>query len=205
MRSCKRRCDEPMFQGKSLQNNWIDRIENSLNLDELEAVRVSIFGKKGELAKAFARLKDASAEEKPKIAKELNALKQMLTKAFESKRAELEEKRLQERLEREDTFYFEDGKLLRTHTSPVQIRTMMKQKPPIRMISPGAVFRRDFDLTHTPQFHQVEGLMVDKKGRVSFANLKWILEDFLHAMFGMSMCASGQASSPSPNPQRRWT
>jgi phenylalanyl-tRNA synthetase alpha chain len=84
----------------------------------------------------------------------------------------------------QDTFYFKDGSLLRTHTSPVQIRTMLKQKPPIRMISPGAVFRRDYDLTHTPMFHQVEGLVVDDEGKVSFANLKFILESFLIHMFG---------------------
>ena len=84
----------------------------------------------------------------------------------------------------QDTFYFKDGTLLRTHTSPVQIRTMLKHKPPIRMISPGAVFRRDYDLTHTPMFHQVEGLVVDDAGKVSFANLKFILESFLISMFG---------------------
>lgn len=84
----------------------------------------------------------------------------------------------------QDTFYFKDFKLLRTHTSPVQIRTMMAQKPPIRMIAPGTVFRRDFDLTHTPMFHQVEGLLVDDADKVSFANLKFILEDFLQHMFG---------------------
>jgi phenylalanyl-tRNA synthetase alpha chain len=84
----------------------------------------------------------------------------------------------------QDTFFFKDGELLRTHTSPVQIRTMLEQKPPIRMIAPGAVFRRDFDLTHTPMFHQIEGLVVDSKDVVSFANLKAILTDFLHYMFG---------------------
>jgi phenylalanyl-tRNA synthetase alpha chain len=84
----------------------------------------------------------------------------------------------------QDTFYFKDEMLLRTHTSPVQIRTMMTTKPPIRMIAPGAVFRRDYDITHTPMFHQVEGLLVDKEGQVSFANLKFILEDFLKYMFG---------------------
>jgi len=84
----------------------------------------------------------------------------------------------------QDTFYMNDGTLLRTHTSPVQIRTMLKQKPPIRMISPGAVFRRDYDLTHTPMFHQVEGLVVDEAGKVSFANLKFMLESFLVEMFG---------------------
>ncbi|NPA55789.1 MAG: phenylalanine--tRNA ligase subunit alpha [Epsilonproteobacteria bacterium] len=84
----------------------------------------------------------------------------------------------------QDTFYMNDGMLLRTHTSPVQIRTMKKQKPPIRMISPGAVFRRDYDLTHTPMFHQVEGLVVEDKDKVSFANLKFMLESFLVEMFG---------------------
>ena len=84
----------------------------------------------------------------------------------------------------QDTFYNKDNTLLRTHTSPVQIRTMMSQKPPIRMIAPGTVFRKDFDLTHTPMFHQIEGLVVDKSGEVSFANLKHILTEFLQHMFG---------------------
>lgn len=84
----------------------------------------------------------------------------------------------------QDTFYTNDGRLLRTHTSPVQIRTMQSQKPPIRMIAPGAVFRRDFDITHTPMFHQVEGLVVEEGSRVGFANLKYILKDFLRYMFG---------------------
>jgi len=84
----------------------------------------------------------------------------------------------------QDTFYLKDNMLLRTHTSPTQIRKMKNTKPPIRMISPGAVFRRDLDLTHTPMFHQVEGLVVQNEGEVSFANLKYILEDFLHYMFG---------------------
>ncbi|MFV0481563.1 MAG: phenylalanine--tRNA ligase subunit alpha [Campylobacteraceae bacterium] len=84
----------------------------------------------------------------------------------------------------QDTFYFKDSMLLRTHTSPVQARTMLSQTPPIRMICPGPVFRPDLDLTHTPMFHQIEGLVVDKKGVVSFANLKSILEEFLVYMFG---------------------
>ncbi len=84
----------------------------------------------------------------------------------------------------QDTFYTNDSMLLRTHTSPVQIRTMQNVTPPIRMISPGAVFRRDYDLTHTPMFHQIEGLVVDESGKISFANLKYILEDFLKYMFG---------------------
>jgi phenylalanyl-tRNA synthetase alpha chain len=84
----------------------------------------------------------------------------------------------------QDTFYNKDNTLLRTHTSPVQIRTMLKTKPPIRMIAPGTVFRRDFDITHTPMFHQIEGLVVDEEDKVSFANLKHILVEFLKHMFG---------------------
>jgi len=86
--------------------------------------------------------------------------------------------------EMQDTFFCKDGAVLRTHTSPVQIRTMLEQKPPIRMIAPGAVFRKDYDLTHTPMFHQIEGLVVDQKGEISFANLKAIMSDFLRHMFG---------------------
>ncbi|MCX2716548.1 phenylalanine--tRNA ligase subunit alpha [Helicobacter sp. MIT 21-1697] len=84
----------------------------------------------------------------------------------------------------QDTFYFKDSMLLRTHTSPVQIRTMQSQDIPIRMIAPGSVFRRDYDLTHSPMFHQVEGLVVEQKDKISFVHLKYILEDFLHYMFG---------------------
>ncbi|MDR2151456.1 MAG: phenylalanine--tRNA ligase subunit alpha [Helicobacteraceae bacterium] len=86
--------------------------------------------------------------------------------------------------EMQDTFYMNDGMALRTHTSNVQIHAMLSQKPPFKMIAPGAVFRRDYDLTHTPMFHQVEGLVVDEKGAISFANLKHILEDFLNSFFG---------------------
>ena len=84
----------------------------------------------------------------------------------------------------QDTFYNKDYTLLRTHTSPVQIRTMLSQKTPIRMIAPGTVFRRDFDITHTPMFHQIEALVVDDAGKVSFANLKHVLVEFLQHMFG---------------------
>ncbi len=80
-----------------------------------------------------------------------------------------------------DTFYFPDGRLLRTHTSPVQVRVMQKQAPPIRVIVPGRVYRNDSDMTHTPMFHQVEGLVVDEG--ISFANLKAILHGFMKALF----------------------
>jgi len=80
-----------------------------------------------------------------------------------------------------DTFYLPDGRLLRTHTSPVQIRVMKRQPPPVRIVAPGRVFRSDSDQTHTPQFHQVEGLLVDEG--VTFADLKGMLSTFVNAYF----------------------
>lgn len=82
----------------------------------------------------------------------------------------------------QDTFYFSDKVLLRTHTSPMQIRTMEVRQPPVRIIAPGKVYRRDSDITHSPMFHQVEGLLVDRG--VTFADLKGVLTAFVHQMFG---------------------
>jgi phenylalanyl-tRNA synthetase alpha chain len=88
--------------------------------------------------------------------------------------------------EMHDTFFFApdahgERKLLRTHTSPVQVRTMLAQKPPIRIICPGRTYRTDFDQTHTPQFHQVEGLVIDREANLG--NLMWLLEEFCKAFF----------------------
>jgi phenylalanyl-tRNA synthetase alpha chain len=80
-----------------------------------------------------------------------------------------------------DTFYFPDGRLLRTHTSPVQIRSMRAQRPPLAVIAPGRVYRMDSDMTHTPMFHQVEGMAVGEN--VSFANLKGMLHTFVERFF----------------------
>ncbi len=85
----------------------------------------------------------------------------------------------------QDTFYFNDDLVLRTHTSPVQIRTMTKQKPPIRIVAPGTVYRRDSDLTHSPMFHQIEGFLVDEK--VTFGDLKGVLTHFLNEFFGAGL------------------
>jgi phenylalanyl-tRNA synthetase alpha chain len=82
----------------------------------------------------------------------------------------------------QDTYYFNDQVLLRTHTSPMQIRVMEKRRPPVRIIAPGKVYRRDSDMTHSPMFHQVEGLLVDRG--VTFADLKGVLTEFVHQMFG---------------------
>lgn len=228
---------------------WYDAIKNAQSVEEIEQIRIDIFGKKGVLAAEFANMKLLDAEAKAKVAQELNIHKTSLGDELTYKKNELLSMELEAAMRAEaidvsmfsktsqsgalhpvmqtmdriveyfsamnfaiktgtmvendfnnfealnlpkhhpardmqDTFYFKDEMLLRTHTSPVQIRTMMSQKPPIRMIAPGAVFRRDYDITHTPMFHQVEGLLVDKEGSVSFANLKYILEDFLRYMFG---------------------
>jgi len=225
------------------------KILQAESLEELEKVRIELFGKKGVLAAEFAKMKDIPGREKKAFAEGLNKQKALLQETFDSQYEKLKAEEIERLLKDEaidvslysniaqkgalhpvmetmdkiidyfvalnfsvesgsmveddfhnfealnlpkyhpardmqDTFYFKDGGLLRTHTSPVQIRTMLKEKPPIRMIAPGSVFRRDYDLTHTPMFHQVEGLVVDEKGKVSFANLKAILTDFLHYMFG---------------------
>lgn len=91
-----------------------------------------------------------------------------------------------------DTFYLANGKLLRTHTSPVQIRAMRRGKPPFRLIAPGRVYRCDSDMTHTPMFHQVEGLMVDEG--VSMAHLKGMLQAFFSAFFEQSLEVRFRAS-----------
>ena len=82
----------------------------------------------------------------------------------------------------QDTFYIEENIVLRTHTSPVQVRVMEKVRPPVRILSPGKVYRRDSDISHTPMFHQIEGLMVDKG--ITFGDLKGILTAFLKRVFG---------------------
>ncbi|NVK45097.1 MAG: phenylalanine--tRNA ligase subunit alpha [Rhodobacteraceae bacterium] len=98
-----------------------------------------------------------------------------------------------------DTFYMHRGEgdnrppnVLRTHTSPVQIRSMISQGAPIRIIAPGRVYRSDYDQTHTPMFHQVEGMAIDKD--ISMANLKWVLEEFYTAFFGTKVKTRFRAS-----------
>ena len=91
-----------------------------------------------------------------------------------------------------DTFYFGDGRLLRTHTSPVQIRAMQQRTPPFRLIAPGRVYRCDSDVTHTPMFHQVEGLLIDKQA--TLAGLKGLLEDFFAYFFGRQLAVRFRAS-----------
>lgn len=85
----------------------------------------------------------------------------------------------------QDTFYFSEDVVLRTHTSPVQIRTMLEHEPPVRVVAPGTVYRRDSDITHSPMFHQIEGFLVDRK--VTFGDLKGILTTFINEFFGQGI------------------
>ncbi|HEX5960694.1 MAG TPA: phenylalanine--tRNA ligase subunit alpha [Rhodanobacteraceae bacterium] len=106
-----------------------------------------------------------------------------------------------------DTFYFGDGRLLRTHTSPVQVRTMQGRQPPIRIIAPGKVYRSDSDQTHSPMFHQVEGLLVDESA--TFADLKGTLSAFANAFFGRDLAMRLRPSyfpftEPSAEVDIRW-
>ena len=102
-----------------------------------------------------------------------------------------------------DTFYINEHTVLRTHTSPVQVRTMETQDPPIRVICPGRVYRCDSDLTHTPMFHQVEGLVIDQD--VSFADLKGMVQDFLNVFLKKNWpCVFVLRIFPSPNLRQKW-
>src|SRR5690554_3970972 len=213
---------------------------------ELDDVRVSFLGKKGQMTELLKGLGKLSAEERPQAGQAINVAKEEIQGLLNARRDTLMAAEMNARLEAEridvslpgtavkpgnlhpvtqtiqrieqyfgqlgfavkegpeveddfhnfdalniptnhparadhDTFYFTPHTMLRTQTSGVQIRTMENEQPPLRIISPGRVYRNDYDQTHTPMFHQVEGLMVDTD--VSFAELKGILHDFLHHFF----------------------
>ena len=221
-------------------------IAKTQNLQEIEDLRVSFLGKKGELTALLKGLGNLSKEQRPKMGEAINRAKVSIQTLLTDKKNHLELVALKKRLLAEkidvslpgrhaemgglhpititlnriqslfakngfevalgpeieddfhnftalnipqhhparamhDTFYFDKNTVLRTHTSPVQIRTLEKQKPPLRIIAPGRVYRCDSDITHTPMFHQVEGLIVDK--HANFAQLKGLLIDFLRAYF----------------------
>jgi phenylalanyl-tRNA synthetase alpha chain len=212
----------------------------------LDALRVQLLGKKGQLTAQLQQLGKLPPAERAARGAEINTLKQRLQAAIEARSGELQQAAIARELEggridvtlpgrgeargglhpitrtrlrieelfvragffvaegpeieddfhnfealniprdhparaMHDTFYLESGQLLRTHTSPVQIRTMLQQQPPLALIAPGRVYRCDSDVSHSPMFHQVEGLLVDEG--VSFANLKAVLHEFMEAFF----------------------
>jgi phenylalanyl-tRNA synthetase alpha chain len=237
----------------TLQAGLLASIDAARDLPQLEQLRVDALGKKGSISQQMARLGTLPADGRKAFGQAVNAIKERVTEALESRKAVLETEALSARLETEradvtlpvrpgaealgrihpvsqvfdecveifadlgfdvaegsdietdemnfdklnipaehparqehDTFYFPakpDGSrlLLRTHTSPVQIRTMQSRKPPIRIIAPGRVYRSDSDQTHTPMFHQIEGLVIDETTHMG--HLKWVLEEFCKAFF----------------------
>lgn len=220
------------------------------DMSALDAVRVRVLGKKGELTAVLKQMGKLSAEERPVMGQMANAVRAKLEDALEKRRAALDAAALESKLEaeavdvtipgktvemghqhpmnrvlqevkeifigmgyqivdgpeieeaaynftklnieedhpsrdRSDTFYFDDDDsvLLRTQTSPMQIRVMEQQKPPIRMLAPGRVFRKDeADATHSPMFHQIEGLVVDEG--ITMGDLKGALETLIKRLYG---------------------
>ena len=232
---------------------WRNKIDKAGNLEELEAVRIALLGKKGEITQLMKTLGALDPEARKAAGQALNAAKEAVAEAIEERKLALQDADLDHRLEAErvdvtlparpaevgrihpisqtveeivaifgemgfsvaegphieddfhnfaalnippehparqeqDTFYLPerpDGSrmLLRTHTSPVQIRTMQKQRPPLRIIAPGRTYRCDYDATHSPMFHQVEGLVIDEATHMG--HLKGCLIEFCRAYFGV--------------------
>lgn len=231
---------------EALREEGIAAVNAATDLPELDALRVSLLGRKGSLTTQLKELGRLPESDRPDAGKAINDAKRDLAAAIAERRAALQAKELEDKLRQDaidvtlagrgegpgslhpitrtlrrmrriferagfevhtgpevedeyynftalnipedhparamhDTFYLESGKLLRTHTSPVQIRAMQTRGAPIRLIAPGRVYRCDSDLTHTPMFTQVEGLAVDRS--ISFANLKCLLYEFLSNFF----------------------
>ena len=223
-------------------------IGNVSSLEELKAVRTKYLGRKGKLSTLLKSLGSIPPEERPKVGRLANELKEYIMRTISQKEEELKEKMvgsdgeeidytvpgripqwgglhplsivkskmldiftsmgfsLREGPEIEldfynfealdipknhpardmqDTFYISDNVLLRTHTTPVDVRVMKEEKPPLRILSIGKVYRRDSDLTHSPMFHQVEGLVVDEG--LSLSDLKGILFEFAKKIFGRDL------------------
>ena len=179
-------------------------IKEAQDLKALDDLRVAYLGKKGEITQKMQSLGKLAPDKRKEAGKHINGAKQAIQSAIEARKTALQTAELDAKLAAEieddyhnfealnipeyhparamhDTFYFDNHTVLRTHTSPVQIRVMKEKAPPLRVIAPGRVYRCDSDLTHTPMFHQVEGFFVDEN--VSFAQLKGVLDEFLRNFF----------------------
>ena len=186
--------EEKPLIGKQI-NEFKEHIERSL------AGKTSELEKNGQRATAITRGFDPSLPGKKELSGSIHPISQILeeiTTIFFSLGFQVEEgpeietdyynfealniPRDHPARDMQDTFYIEDDVVLRTHTSPVQIHVMENQQPPLRIIAPGKVYRCDSDVSHTPMFHQIEGLMVDEN--ISFSHLKGVLNIFLHQVFG---------------------
>ncbi len=232
----------------SLEKISLEKIQNADNAKDLEEIRISVLGKKGELTLILRQMGNLSAQERPAMGQLANEIRSKIESELDKKKKFIEEKALNEKLieekidvtmpgkkpvlgkkhplnivldevkeifigmgfdiaegpeveyakynfdalnipkdhparDTQDTFYITDEILLRTQTSPMQIRVMENNKPPIRIIAPGRVFRADeVDATHSPLFHQIEGLVVDRG--ITMADLKGTLEVFVKRLYG---------------------
>ncbi len=230
---------------EALKAKALSEIEGTENLNDVESIRVKYIGRKGELTSILRDMKGVPDEERPKVGRIANEIKQALKNAVDEraefhKKGALEEEKtpidytlpgrrsfsggrhpitiVYDRIveiflgmgfelaegpeieldyynfealnmprhhparDMQDTFYIDDERLLRTHTSPVQIRVMESQPPPVKVIAPGKVYRPDYDVSHSPMFHQVEGLMVGDD--INMGDLKGVLTLFVHRMYG---------------------
>nr|WP_330360270.1 phenylalanine--tRNA ligase subunit alpha [Shuttleworthia satelles] len=233
---------------EEIRRRTLENIARAGNLEELNEVRLTVLGKRGELKELMKGMRELSAEERPKFGQLVNDVRQMVEQELADRKSKMEEELLNRKLasetidvtlpakkiklghrhpntrvldeverifigmgyevvegpeieydyynfealnipanhpakDEQDTFYINKDILLRTQTSPVQVRVMEKGKLPIRMIAPGRVFRADeVDATHSPSFHQIEGMVIDKN--ITMADLKGTLLEFAHKMFG---------------------
>ena len=235
-------------QLKQIEQDTLEQLKQVKSTQEIEALRVKVVGRKGELTSLLRSLGTLPKEERPAAGQMVNDVRERLSEEMDRVEAELGKQERQARFEAEqiditlpakqppcgaihpinkvleevediflsmgfevkegpeielekynfemlnipkdhpardmqDTFYLSDDTVLRTHTSPVQVRTMLSERPPIRMICPGRVYRSDdVDATHSPMFHQVEGLVIDKG--IRFGELKGLLDSFLKQLYG---------------------
>ena len=233
---------------KKIKDEFLTKLNEKLNLSEINEIKSSLFGKNGLLSLQFKKIGSIPQNEKKKFASDLNIIKDELQNLIDLKINEIQNTEINEKLEKEkiditlpertfkrgkihpvsqtideissifseigfsveegpdveneynnftalntpdnhpardmhDTFYLDEKKekLLRTHTSPVQIRTMLKGKPPFKIIAPGRTYRSDSDQTHSPMFHLVEGLYIDKD--INMGHLKGCLDYFIKEFF----------------------
>src|SRR6476646_3557134 len=162
---------------EQLRDDALREIEAAGDEKSLESVRVKYLGKSGSISEWGERMKTLGKEERPVVGKLLNQARNAVTAALDQRGEKVRADKESDALASidislpgppHDTFYLPDGRLLRTHTSTVQIRAMESASPPIRVMASGAAYRRDeLDATHSPQFHQIEGLYVDENVSVA--------------------------------------
>src|SRR3989339_691212 len=179
---------------ESLRKQAETELQKAETEAEFQEIRTRYLGRKGLLTGLLRNIANVLPQDRALFGKECNESKDLISARIDQRLAEIavfgKEKALcSEKIDvtlpardMQDTFYVDENIVLRTHTSPVQVRTMEKSRPPVRILSPGRVYRRDSDGSHTPLFHQIEGLLVDEG--ITLGDLKGVLTVFLKQMFG---------------------